>query len=219
MQRQRLSGGSVKKQKLIITAGFIKGNIMRNQHVRPVALLALSLITPLAQANWDVEGANGVLRINGALSEGACRLDMVSQYQEITLPAVPTSQLQRPGDRTAPVAFQLRLRDCLRSHGGSRDDRSGNLIWAAHQPTLSVSFLAPADADNPQLVQVQGTSGIGLRLTDDLQRDARLGSRGAPLFVAHGDDTLTWHVAAERTTAPLVAGAYRATVDFHLNYD
>lgn len=105
------------------------------------------------------------------------------------------------------------------SEGASRDERTGNLSWGRQQPVMTMSFLAPADADNPQLVKVQGVSGIGLRLVDSQQRDVRLGSRGTPQFVSPGDEVLVWYVAAERTRAPLQAGAYRATVNFRLSYE
>lgn len=39
---------------------------------------------------------------------------------------------------------------------------------------MTVSFGAPADMDNPQLVKAQGVSGLGLRLLDGRGRDVRL---------------------------------------------
>lgn len=117
------------------------------------------------------------------------------------------------------MAVQLRLQDCLRAPANNRDDRSGNLLWSAHQPAVSLSFVAPADADNPQLIAVRGASGVALRMVDTLGRDIRLGSRGAPLMLAVGQDRLDYIVTPERTRAPLQAGAYSAHVDFRLNYD
>ncbi|MDW5500711.1 fimbrial protein [Pseudomonas lundensis] len=169
--------------------------------------------------NWQVEGANGVLNISGVLSEGACRLAMDSADQTVTLGVTPLAELVRVGTRGAATAVTLRLRDCLRGSGASQDPRTGNLSWGRQQPVMTMSFLAPADADNPQLVKVQGVSGIGLRLVDSRQRDVRLGSRGIPQFVSPGDDVLVWYVAPERTRAPLQAGAYRATVNFRLSYE
>lgn len=84
---------------------------------------------------------------------------------------------------------------------------------------VSVAFLAPADADDPRLVQVRGVTGLGLRLSDAMGRDVRLGSRGEPLFLAHGSDTLTWYVQPTRTPAALTNGTFRAVVDFRLNYE
>lgn len=82
-----------------------------------------------------------------------------------------------------------------------------------------VAFLAPADEDDPRLVKVSGVSGLGLRLTDALGRDVRLGARGEPLFLAHGNDTLNWQVQPTRTAAALSNGAFRAAVDFRLMYE
>lgn len=49
--------------------------------------LMLPLLLPKAVAadNWQVEGANGVLQVRGALTESACRLEMTSARQDIWL--------------------------------------------------------------------------------------------------------------------------------------
>lgn len=187
----------------------------------PLSLATLLWLLPAAQAvdNWEVEGANGVLHISGALTESACRLEMDSTRQDIRLADVGTGQLAQPGVRGTPVAFELRLRDCLRSPARNRDERTGALYWAPDQPAVRVSFRAPADADSPQLVKAQGVSGLGLRVLDGHGRDVRLGSRGEPLWLAPGSNVLNYTVVPERTAAPLRAGSYRAVVDFSLNYD
>ncbi len=153
------------------------------------------------------------------MHETPCSLEMTSLHQTIDLGAVSTSQLQRPGDQATTVAFQLHFTDCQRTAGSIRSERTGNLAWSAFQPVLSVTFVAPADDDDPRLVKVQGITGMGLRLTDDVGRDVRLGSRGEPLFLALGSSTRTWNVQPTRTSAPLTSGAFRAVVDFRLNYD
>lgn len=187
----------------------------------PLSLAALLWLLPAAQAvdNWEVDGANGVLYIEGALTESACRLEMDSARQDIRLGDVSTGRLAQVGDRGVPVAFELRLRDCLRSPAVSRDERTGALSWAHDQPAVRVAFHAPADADNPQLVKAQGVSGLGLRMLDGRGNDVRLGSRGTPLWLTSGQNSLVYQVAPQRTRAPLVAGAYQATVDFRLSYD
>lgn len=186
-----------------------------------LGLPAVMMLSPCSQAadNWAVEGANGTLWVQGALTESACRLEMGSTRQDIGLGEIGTGQLQQAGDRARPVTFELRLKDCLRSPAGSRDVRTGGLIWANEQPAVTVSFRATHDADNPQLVKAQGVSGMGLRMEDAQGRDVRLGSRGAPLLLMPGQNTLSYTVAPERTLANLMAGNYRAVVDFHLSYD
>lgn len=186
-----------------------------------VLIGVMVVVTPFARAadNWNVEGANGVLHVRGELVESACRLDMQSARQDVWLGVTGTGHLQRVGDRGIPVAVRLTLRDCSRGTSDSRDARTGNLLWSAVQPAVSVSFVAPADADNPQLIAVRGVSGLALRLTDEAQRDVRLGSRGAPLLLTPGQNELVYIVTPERTGASLQPGAYWAQVDVRLNYD
>jgi len=189
----------------------------------PVTLSAMLWLLPAAQGqvadNWYTDGANGTLYVQGALTESACRLEMSSARQDIWLGETGTASLEALGAQGTPVAFELRLKDCLRTPASQRDSRTGALTWANNQPAVTVSFRAPADMDSPQLVKAQGVSGLGLRLTDPKGRDVRLGSRGEPLLLTPGQSSLTYRVTPERTKAPLVAGAYRAAVDFQLNYD
>jgi type 1 fimbria pilin len=187
----------------------------------PVVIGSMLALMPEAGAadNWNVDGANGVLHVRGALTESACRLEMTSAYQDVWLGETGTARLAQIGAQGTPVAVRLRLQDCLRTPANNRDERNGNLLWSAHQPAVSLSFVAPADADNPQLIAVRGASGVALRMVDQLGRDIRLGSRGAPLMLAVGQDQLDYVVKLERTRAPLQAGAYSAHVDFRLNYD
>ncbi|WP_419246385.1 fimbrial protein [Serratia sp. NFX21] len=187
----------------------------------PMVIASMMALMPDVQAadNASVDGANGVLHVHGALTESACRLEMASAYQDVWLGDAGTARLAQAGDQGTPVTVQLHLRDCLRSPANNRDERNGNLLWSPHQPAVSLSFIAPADADNPQLVKVRGASGLGLRMNDMLGRDIRLGSRGAPLMLAVGQDTLDYTVTPERTRAPLQAGAYSAQLNFRLNYE
>lgn len=187
----------------------------------PVVIASMMALMPDAQAadNAGVEGANGVLHVHGALTESACRLEMTSAYQDVWLGETGTARLAQVGAQGTPVAVQLRLRDCLRSPANNRDERNNSLLWSTHQPAVSLSFAGPADVDNSQLVKVRGASGLALRMNDTLGRDIRLGSRGAPLMLAVGQDTLDYIITPERTRAPLQAGAYSAQLNFKLSYE
>lgn len=190
--------------------------------MKPYSVTALScllLALYAAQGHAETQGMSGVLDILGSLVDTPCALDMSSADQAIDLGNVSRSQLLRPGDEASPVAFQLRFIDCQRASGSILNEHTGNLVWSAYQPVVSVTFLAPADEDDPRLVKVSGVSGLGLRLTDALGRDVRLGARGEPLFLAHGNDTLNWQVQPTRTAAALSNGAFRAAVDFRLMYE
>lgn len=169
--------------------------------------------------NWDVEGEHGELHVYGEFVEGACRLDMASQNQEVQLGRIPTQSLSKVGSRGEAITFILRLRDCVHVGGNMLDTRTGNHLWDRYQPMVSVTFTAPADADTPELIKVEGVTGMGLRMTDNAGRDIRLGQRGAPHFVVPGNDALLYRVQPERTAQVLTSGEWRATVGFELNYD
>lgn len=211
---RRWNGGGYHRHEwlyaLVITAALMMACLWMMIRLMPSAIAA---------DNWQVEGANGVLHVRGELTEGACRLEMTSAYQAVWLGNTSTAQLATVGARGMPVNLQLHLRDCLRGPAASRDQHTGNLLWSAYQPAVSVSFIAPADADNPELVKVRGASGLGLRMTDERGRDIRLGSRGAPLALAVGQNALNYTITPERTRAPLLPGTYAAVVDFQLSYD
>jgi type 1 fimbria pilin len=182
-------------------------------------LLLVSMGSAQAADEEDVEGMVGMLNIRGSMHEMPCSLEMRSLHQTVDLGAVSASQLAKPGDHATSMPFQLHFKDCQRTAGSIRNERTGNLAWSAYQPVLSVTFVAPADADDPRLVKVQGITGMGLQLTDAQGRDVRLGSRGEPLFLSLGASTQTWNVLPTRTSAPLTSGAFRAVVDFRLNYE
>ncbi len=184
----------------------------------PLTLGAILWLLPSAYA-VGVDGANGSLYVHGALTKSACRLEMASAHQDIVLGEIGTGRLQQVGDRGEPVLVELRLADCLRGPGGSRDLRTGARSWANNQPVVTVSFRATRDAVNPQLVKAQGGAGLGVRMEDSRGQDIRLGSRGEPLLLMPGQSILTYRVMPERTPGNLIAGSYRAVVDFHLSYE
>lgn len=212
------------------TPGLIPRNtLLRRQ--RQHLLAGMALVLPLlvaewimmspAQAvdNWEVDGEHGVLHVHGALTESACRLEMASAWQDVDLGDTGTARLQQLGDRGMPITVQLSLQDCLRMPARDRNLDTGNVTWSDSQPAASISFGAPADADNPQLVKVRGAEGLALRLEDSHGNPAYPVHRMVPLLLTPGQDTLTYRVIPERTQAALKPGAYWAQVNFQLHYD
>lgn len=166
-----------------------------------------------------VDGELGTLTVSGELVDSPCRLSMDSQDQTVDLGILSSSDLSRPGDRSYPVRFSVRLEGCLVASGHLRDARTDGATWSASQPVVDVAFTAPADSHNSSLMRLNGVKGIALRLTDDHNHDVRLGSRGTPKLLTPGDNTLTWNVVAERVPGPLGPGAFRAVADFRLSYE
>lgn len=172
-----------------------------------------------AEKQWGNDGNVGVLHVRGALTESACRLDMTSAWQDISLGEVGTGRFQHIGARGTPVTVTFKLLDCLSSGSRNVDERTATRKWSAEQPSATVYFVAPADDDNPQLVQVSGAEGVGLRLLDSTGREVVLGQRGTPLLLTPGQDQLFYQIMLERTRAALSAGAFWSQINFKLNYD
>lgn len=182
-------------------------------------MVLAALLSPLAQAATGlIDGEHGVLRVSGALTESACRLEMSSADQSVELGDVGTGRLQHVGDRGTAVAVQLRLQDCLRSAANNRDQQ-GNLTWSTNQPAVSLTFTGVQDSHEPDLFLARGVGGMGLRLTDASRRDVVPGLAGQPQLLTPGNNVLTYYIAPERTGAPLQAGAYLAHVNFRLSYE
>lgn len=194
---------------------------MNGRILRRAAWPLLATLSPAGLASMPpaIDGETGVLHVYGTLTESPCRLEMDSAWQAVSLGNTATARLQKAGDRSAPVAFTLRLRDCRALASRSRDDRSGSMLWSRDQPAVSVRFIAAADDDSPRLLAVRGVSGVALRLQDALGRDVRLGQRGRPLLLVPGQDTLRYTLNAERTAAPLRAGAWHALIGVGMEYD
>lgn len=168
--------------------------------------------------NWDVDGANGSLYVQGTLTESACRLAMSSAYQTIELGVIGTGRLKQVGQSGDPVAIVLRLEDCLSGESRSRNNL-GNLLWSPDMPAMKIRFLAPSDAENPDLVAVTGAKGIALELSDSQRNRIILGQLSEPYLVSPGQNQLTYYVTPVRTNAGLDSGAYYALIRFQLNYD
>jgi len=192
-------------------------------HLAGVTSLVLALLlSGGAQASrpdgWQVEGQHGQLAVHGMLTEGACRLEMASGWQDVDLGETSSLSLLHPGDKGPSVPLVLTLRDCTRTRGSAEDRNGGMMTRDTVAPVVTVSFSgreAPAAA---QLIQLDGVSGAGLRITDSQHRDVRVDGFGIPQPLTPGRNELVYRVAIERTTTPLVVGRYHATVDFKLDY-
>lgn len=184
-------------------------------------LLLTAGVAPAVAAEHDgeeVQGTAGWLYVTGAMREAACRLEMSSRWQSIELPAVSAYQLLRPGDSGEPTPFTLRLTGCMRSAGSVLNSQNNTLAWSSQQPIVTLTFSAAADAQTPELFQVKGAEGIGLRLRDAQGNTLRPGVESAPGFLTPGDNQLQFTLAPERTAAALKPDAFRATLDFKLHY-
>lgn len=185
------------------------------------AILAVGMLyhsaTPAAD-NWEVDGAHGEIHVHGSLTESACRLATNSDRQDISMGNIETAQLRHIGERGKAVRFEIKLEDCASSASRMSDSYTGNVTWSNRQPSISISFKAPLDPDNSELIQVSGASGLALRLTDMLGRDVRVGGHATPLQLTPGNNQLVYMITPERTRASLVAGNWWSLINIGLDY-
>lgn len=181
--------------------------------------MLMASLNASATDNWNVDGEHSELYVHGVLSEGACRLDMTSAFQQVDLGAIPRSRLKKTGDEGQPIRFQLMLRDCSRSGGEQSDRYSGNTSWDAIQPVVTISFSGVTDEDMPGLLKTVGTSGVALKLTDPQGRKVQAGERGEPMIITPGDNILNYLVTPVRTPAALTPGEFSALARFEVSYD
>lgn len=167
----------------------------------------------------NVDGEHGTLTVTGQLVDSPCQMSMESRDQSIDLGTLASAELAYPGARSQPVHFEVRLQGCLVASGHMRDSQTDSTTSGKNQPVVDMAFTAPADFSDPSLMKLSGVEGIALRLTDNHNRDVRLGSHGIPQLLAPGDNSLHWKVVAERVPGRLVPGAFRAITDFRLSYD
>ncbi|MGG7955207.1 fimbrial protein [Klebsiella aerogenes] len=195
--------------------------MMNRGHTILAALLVYLSGCATLQAAYDgvdIDGANGVIYVRGALTESACRLEMSSARQDVELGTLGTGQLRREG-RGTPVPLQLKLLDCVRSPSASGDYRLSTRVWNPSQPSVTVTFSGVTSPEAPGLLQVNGAEGMALEIGDNRGNDVRIGSRGRPLQLSPGQNLLTYYITPRRTVGPLKAGAFFAQVNFRLSYD
>lgn len=169
--------------------------------------------------NWHVDGEYGELHVRGELTESACRLDMDSSFQLVDMRNNPVGRMLHPGDSGEPVAFQIRLLDCLSLPGGSHDNRTGGLVWSENQPVVSLAFLARENTDLNSIIHPENSSGIGLKLLNSQHQPIQLGRWGRPFIIEPGQDEMTFYIVPVRTQEPLIASTFRASLNFFLTYE
>lgn len=183
------------------------------------ALCTTSAVKASGVDSWQVEGLHGEIDVRGSFTEAPCSLDMPSAWQEIDLGEVPAYRLRKPGNQADPVPFRLIFRDCIRSQGMLYDQRTSTATWSEIQPIVTVSFVAPADTQFPEMLAVSGITGLALKITDKQKNDIRFGTRGRPQFLEMPQGVLTYYVTPVRTPEKLSEGRFRAVMDFRVNYD
>ncbi|MFU2316897.1 fimbrial protein [Rahnella sp. PCH160] len=168
--------------------------------------------------NWNVEGMHGELNISGIMTEAPCAMDMTSNFQEIELGNLNNSQFIKPGDQGKKIDLIFKLHHCIVSQSRLQNLRSGAVSWSSDQPLLYMEFVSKRSDVNPDLVELKGVRGLGLRIFDENLHAIPLGKFSAPHFLNSGQNILKYSVAFERTAEKVTFAPFQATIDFRMYY-
>ncbi|EKM6455976.1 fimbrial protein [Cronobacter dublinensis] len=178
---------------------------------------ALGFIAPV-MADEPVSADGGTLYVHGVMRENTCRLEMDSAWQDVDLGDISRADVSLVGKMAKPVTVTLYLRDCPEIPTRSANITPLTHTRSAQQPGYQARFVAPTDALNPDLIKVTGVSGIGLRLKDSQGKTVKMAQQGDTVLLNPGQDTVTYTLQTERTTAALVPGPYHAVINFSMMY-
>ncbi len=191
---------------------------------RPVVLIGLLLMGDVATARqidgWQVEGMHGELQIAGEMMLSPCVLAMESEQQTVRLGEIPRYRLERPGSRTPPVAFRLRLLDCGSSTPELHNNQQGGTgVYAPDQPGVFISFIGEQLDGGSRLFRLQGTAkGIALRISDRDRQQIFPGARSNPLLLNQGNNSLVFYAQLEKGIGELHTGTFSTLINFTLDY-
>jgi len=193
----------------------------RKKIVPALLMVIATLATSQAHAvnDWEVAGEHGELLLHGTFLEGACQLDMGSEFQQVDLGEFNVNQFTQVGARGQPVTFLITLKNCARSSGEQTDLFTGNTSADAIAPVVTLTFDGVVDPDLPSVLKTVGAGGLGLQITDPNGRIVHPGVRGEPIMIMPGKNQLAYTVTPVRTPAPLTAGSIRAVTHFEVQYD
>ncbi|ROJ30928.1 fimbrial protein [Morganella morganii] len=163
-----------------------------------IGLLAVCLAASAAED----EQKTGKVRLQGAVLESSCTINMQDQYQRIEIPQVAAAGLYQRGYSSA-FAFAVRLENCLLS----ADDKN-----------MQITFTGPVDSNG--LFAVSGEAeGVGIQLSSGDGTVIIPGKAVAlPEIPQIKNITLNYRLRLIADRKSLKTGAYRSTVNFNLDY-
>ncbi|EMJ5851806.1 type 1 fimbrial protein [Klebsiella aerogenes] len=180
---------------------------MRTRHWLSVLSGACVFFCVIAYAKVPGAQGNGLITLNGSITETPCAIDTQSRDQSIDMGATPVSVMARDGQGEARP-FHIRLVNCrLARLDPSQED------WRYFQAT----FEGPVDRGFFGLSGDAG--GVALMLTDS---SGRITHPGEPLLPGElssvSEQTLDYTLRLVGNQQRLRAGDFRTTLRFRMNY-
>ncbi|MEQ4625993.1 fimbrial protein [Providencia manganoxydans] len=169
--------------------------------------------------------AQTIVHFQGSVYASPCVLELNTQEQYVSLGEISSRMFHRIGDRSTPVTFSVRLKDCQRGASKSFVNSAGEATQNAKryyltgESAVSLSIVGDPDFYNPDLVRVLGNvKGAGLRLFTKDHENLMLNQPKSSWIIKPGDNDITLNAALEATQRSVSAGNFNGVVRLKLEY-
>lgn len=168
---------------------------------------------------------HSTVHFQGSVYASPCVLELNTQEQYVDLGEVSARSFHRIGDRSTPVTFSVRLKDCQR--GASRSfvnsageaTQNGKRYYLTGESAVSLSIAGDSDFYNSDLVRVSGgVKGAGLRIFSQDHENLMLNQPKGSWVLKPGDNNITLNASLEATSQVVSAGNFSGLVRLKLEY-
>ncbi|EHZ6872347.1 type 1 fimbrial protein [Providencia rettgeri] len=168
---------------------------------------------------------HSTVHLTGSVYASPCVLELETQEQYVDLGDINAREFHRIGDRSTPVAFNIRLKDCQRGASKSFVNAAGEATQNAQryyltgESAVSLSIAGDTDFFNPDLVRVTGdVRGAGLRISSKDHQNLMVNQPTSSWVIKPGDNNITLNASLESTAQSVSAGTFSGLVRLKLEY-
>lgn len=196
-----------------------------------ILLLGISSFSAIAELTNDKTSRQTLLdvhseiHIQGSVYASPCVLELDTQEQYVDLGEINARNFHRVGDRSTPVTFDIRLKDCQRGASKSFANSAGEATqnnkryYLTGESAVSLSISGDPDFFNSDLVRINGdVKGAGLRIFSPKHENLMLNQPKSSWVIKPGDNSITLNAALEATSNTVSAGRFSGLVRLKLEY-
>ncbi|MGG4608398.1 fimbrial protein [Providencia sp. Me31A] len=196
-----------------------------------IVLLALGSFSAIAEiadektSRQTLLDVHSTVHFTGSVYASPCIIELNTQEQYVDLGEINSRNFHRIGDRSSPVTFDVRLKDCQRgasrsfSNSAGEATQDGNRYYLTGESAVSLSIDGDADFFNPDLIRISGDAkGAGLRIFSPEHENLMLNQSKGSWVIKPGDNDITLNAALEATKQSVSAGSFSGLVRLKLEY-
>ena len=196
-----------------------------------IALLGLASFSAAAELADDKTSRQTLLDVHstvhfqGSVYASPCVLELNTQEQYVDLGEINARSFHRIGDRSTPVTFSVRLKDCQRGastslvNSGGEATQNAERYYLTGESAVSLTISGEPDFFNSDLIRVSGgAKGAGVRIFSQNHENLMLNQPKASWVIKPGDNNITLQAALEATSHTVSAGNFSGLVRLKLEY-